>query len=179
MDSAGNPKSIRSWLLTVVLLMAIIGLFVAIAIPNFVGGGPSKLTSVINILRQIDGAKEYWAMQHGFTNNVLPSREVTQQDIAPLFLHGDNVDHFDRFGFGIDRNGNIHGAKGVVFAINPLGTAPEAKFTSSFRLDDRSWFGGVKIPKDTILRYRTNGEEYMLPGQESKPCKSLSELLSR
>jgi hypothetical protein len=107
------------------------------------------------------------------------SREMTQQDIALLFRHGDDKDHFDRFGFGIDRNGNIHGAQGVVFAIKPLGISPEAKFTKGFMLNDRDWFYGPKIPKDTILRFGANGEEYILPGQESKPCKSLSELLSR
>ena len=126
MDSESKPKSIRSWLITIFLLMAILGLFIAIAIPNFVGGGPSKLSSVINMLRQLDAAKQEWAREHGFTNGVAPSHEVTQQDIAPLFRHGDDKDHFDRFGFGIDRNGNIHGAQGVVFAIKPLGISPEA-----------------------------------------------------
>jgi hypothetical protein len=179
MDSDAHPKPICSWLLTVVLLMAIVGLFIAIAIPNFIGGGPGKISSVINMLRQIDAAKQEWTIEHGFTNGVAPSHEMTQQDFAQLFIHGDDKDHFDRFGFGIDRNGNIHGAQGVVFAINPLGISPEAKFTKGFMLDDRDWFYGPKIPKNTILRFGANGEEYILPGQESKPCNSLSELLSR
>ena len=179
MDSESKPKSIRSWLLTVVLMMAIVGLLIAIAIPNYIGGGPGKISSVINMLRQIDGAKQEWAIEHGFTNGVAPSREMTQQDLAPLFSHGDDKDHFDRFGFGIDRNGNIHGTEGVVFAIKPLGISPEAKFTKSFMLNDRDWFYGPKIPKDTILRFGATGEEYILPGQESNPCKSLSELLAR
>ncbi len=182
MDSESKPRSIRSWLLTAFLLMAIVGLFIAVAIPNFVGGGPSKLSSVINVLREIDGAKGYWAMQHGFTNNGSHAYEISQLDLAPLFVHGEDKDRFDRFGFGIDRNGRFHGAQGVVFTINPLGISPEAKFTKSFRLNDRDWFYGPKIPNGTVLRFSTNANEfveYVLPGQESKPCKSLNELLAR
>lgn len=179
MNSTSHYKLIRTWLLKVLFLIVIVGLLVAIATPNFVGGGPSKTSSVINMLRQIDAAKEEWAVEHGFTNGIPPSREITLRDIASLLMHGDSKDHFDRFGFGIDRNGNIHGAQGVEFAINPLGISPEAKFTKSFKLNDRDWFYGPKIPKGTILRFGVDGEEYILPGQESKPCKSLSELLSR
>jgi hypothetical protein len=67
--------------------------------------------------------------------------------------------------------------------INPLGVSPEAKFTKGFKLNDRDWFYGPKIPKGTIMRFSNNDEEfvveYVLLGQESKPCKSLSELIDR
>jgi len=83
-DLHADPKSIRSWLLIILLLLAIVGLLAAIATPNFVRGGPRKTSGIIN--------------------------------------------------------------------------------------------------KGTIMRFSTNGNdfvEYVLLGQESKPCKSLSELLAR
>jgi hypothetical protein len=163
MDSESKPKSIRSWLLTVVLLMAILGLFIAIAIPNFVGGGPSKLSSVINMLRQIDGAKAYWALQHGLTNNVVSFRELTQKDIAALFIHGDNQDHIDRFGFGFDKNGYIKSGDGVVFQINPLGVSPEAIFLRVFKQ------APIPLPEGSIMKLDENGmEEYIVAGQPPK-----------
>jgi hypothetical protein len=182
MDSDANPKpkTTLSGLLTILLLLVIVGLLSAIAIPNYVGGGPSKTSGIINILRNVDAAKEEWAIEHGHTNNMVTSREITAQDIAPYLYPGnDGKNSLTRLGLVIDNNGNLRNPQGVVFAINPLGISPEAKFTKTFKLNDRDWFFGPKIPKGTILRFGANGEEYILPGQESKPCKSLSELLDR
>jgi hypothetical protein len=172
MDSDSKSKSIRSWLLTVVLLIAIIGLFIAIAVPNFVGGGPSKLSSIINVLRQIDGAKEQWAYEHGLTNSVNSSKEITQQDIAPYFKRGS----IDKFGFGFDQNGYIHAGKGIIYSINPLDVSPEAKFTSDFR--ESRWPSGWKIPKGTAMIFSGVYEKYILSGQESKPPKSITEVFA-
>ena len=180
MNSGANPKPIRSGLLTILLLVAIVGLLAAIATPNFVGGGPSKMGGVINMLRQIDGAKYEWAFEHGLTNTASFSHQVSQEDIASLLKRQN--DRITYSGFGFDRNGNIHSAQGVVFAINPLGMSPEVKFTKAFKLSDRSGFFGPRIPKGTVMRFSTNADgfvEYILPGQESKPCKSLTDLLAR
>jgi hypothetical protein len=171
-----TSKSGLSWFWQLAIVIAVVGFLIWVSIPNFIGGGPDRLTSVINELRQIDGAKEYWAMQNGFTNGVYLSREITQQDIAPLFVHGDNQDHIDRFGFGFDQNGNIRAGKGVVFSINPLGIRPEAKLTSSFR--DKHWCRDWQLPKGTIIRLGTNSPiEFILPGQESQPPKSIEQVL--
>ena len=62
--------------------VAILGLL-AIAIPNFIRarGTPAR-NPCINILRQIDGAKQQWAMEnHKLTNDV-----PTWEDIQP-YLH--------------------------------------------------------------------------------------------
>jgi len=179
MDSNSNPSQFRISWLEILCLIAVIGLVIAIAVPNYIGGRPGKLSGIINVLRGIDAAKNQWVYEHGLTNGGVSSTEFREQDLASYFFHGDHQDHFDRFGFGFDRNGSILSAQGVVFTINPLGISPEAKFTKGFKLNDRDWFYGPKIPKGTILRFGANGEEYILPGQESKPCKSLSELLSR
>ena len=184
MDLEAKPKSIRSGLLTILLLVAIVGLLFAMAIPNFVGGGPSKTGRISNILRNVDAGKEQWASDHGYSNKVPPSRVITAQELAPYFWHGDGKDPFAHLGLVIDKDGNLRNPEGVVFVINPLGFDPEVRFTKAFKLSDHSGFFGPKIPKGTVMRFSTNTNasesvEYFLPGQESQPGKSLSELLGR
>jgi hypothetical protein len=179
MNTNDHSKGVRPWLLKILFLVVVLGLLAAIAIPNHIGGGPGKLSSVINLLREIDAAKEYWATQQGATNGAPSLREITEQDIAAVVVRGDGQDHFDRFGFGFDKNGNIHGAEGVMFVINPLGKSPEARFTANFKLSKDAWPWGPKIPKGTVMRFGRDEVEFILPGQESKPCRSLDELLSR
>jgi hypothetical protein len=182
MDSEAKPKSIRSWLLTILLLLVIVGLLAAIATPNFVGGGPSKISGIKIILMNIDRIKVEWAIEHGYTNNVPPLREVTAQELAPYFYHENGKDPFARIGLVIDKNGNLLNSQGVVFVINHLGVSPEARFTKAFKLSRDDGFFSPKIPKGTIMRFSNDDEEfeeYILPGQESKPYKSLSELLAK
>jgi prepilin-type N-terminal cleavage/methylation domain-containing protein len=51
-------------LVEIMIVVAIIGLLAAIAIPNFVKAREtSQKNACINNLRQIDGAKEQWAME--------------------------------------------------------------------------------------------------------------------
>jgi hypothetical protein len=177
--STGDNKRNLSRLSKVLLAFLICGLIAVFAIPNFIRSGPGKTHGIVVVLMQIDAAKEQWAIEHGFTNASSTLRNITQQDIAPLFKLGSNKDGYNRMVNGFDKNGNIVGAQGVIFSINPLGVSPEAQFTKDFKLDNRFWFRGQIIPKGTILRLGTNGVEYILPGQESSPCKSLGELLSR
>jgi prepilin-type N-terminal cleavage/methylation domain-containing protein len=67
-------------LVEIMIVVAIIGLLAAIAIPNFVRArSTSQLNACINNLRQIDGASQQWALETkaggGFTvsaANVLP-----------------------------------------------------------------------------------------------------------
>ena len=39
------------------------------------------------LLRQIDAAKSQWALEHGLTNEALPSRIITTKDLAPYLGH--------------------------------------------------------------------------------------------
>lgn len=51
-------------LVEIMIVVAIIGLLAAIAIPNFVKArGTAQTNACINNLRQIDGAKEQWALE--------------------------------------------------------------------------------------------------------------------
>ncbi|OQB94733.1 MAG: Type II secretion system protein G precursor [Verrucomicrobia bacterium ADurb.Bin118] len=66
----------RSWgftLVEIMIVVAIIGLLVAIAIPNFVRArGTTQKNACINNLRQIDGAKHQWALENGMTDTDTP-----------------------------------------------------------------------------------------------------------
>jgi hypothetical protein len=133
----------RTWFWNFMFLLFVVGLLVAIAIPNFVGSHPSKTSGIINNLRQIDGAKNEWAVEHGFTN-VSQIEELTNQptqhDLAP-YLH-----------FQTNRDGSFQSMAGEVYAINPLNKSPEARL-------------GRKIysyPKGSIIRF-TDNTNYLFP----------------
>ena len=121
MDSKSKSKSIRSWLLTVFLLVAIGGLFIAIAVPNFVHGGPGKITGIIGHLRQIDAAKQQWAIEHGMTIATQLVRELSPADLAPYLLAD-----FTRKDFG----NPIYGER---YSIKRLDESPEVLTTRNLR----------------------------------------------
>jgi hypothetical protein len=52
----------------VFFLLLIVALIYAVLVPNFVGSHTSSASSCINNLRQIDGAKYQWALEHSVTN---------------------------------------------------------------------------------------------------------------
>jgi prepilin-type N-terminal cleavage/methylation domain-containing protein len=65
-----NTKATRAGftLVEIMIVVAIIGLLAAIAIPNFVKArATSQANACINNLRQIDGAAQQWALEKGKT----------------------------------------------------------------------------------------------------------------
>src|ERR1041385_7433845 len=55
------------------IVVAIIGLLAAIAIPNFVRARQTSQTNAcINNLRQVDGAKQQWALENGKQSTDVP-----------------------------------------------------------------------------------------------------------
>ena len=61
-------------LVEIMIVVAIIGLLAAIAIPNFVKARTtSQMNACINNLRQIDGAKQQWALETKQATNALPT----------------------------------------------------------------------------------------------------------
>jgi hypothetical protein len=130
-------KSVRPWLLKAVLLVGIIGLLVAIAVPNFVHGGSTKLLGIINRLRQIDAAKQQWAIEHGLTNAFQLNRVITERDLAPYLLASftQNQD------FG-------NPAFGELYLIRDLNQPSEAVLTR--KLTERHV--DSSLPKGTIIR---------------------------
>ncbi len=60
-------------LVEIMIVVAIIGLLAAIAIPNFVRARQtSQMNACINNLRQIDGAKQQWALETKQATNAAP-----------------------------------------------------------------------------------------------------------
>jgi prepilin-type N-terminal cleavage/methylation domain-containing protein len=60
-------------LVEIMIVVAIIGLLAAIAIPNFVKSRTTaQQNACINNLRQIDGAKQEWSMETDQTTNATP-----------------------------------------------------------------------------------------------------------
>src|SRR5579859_1072881 len=67
-------------LVEIMIVVAIIGLLAAIAIPNFVRARTtSQMNACINNLRQIDGAKQQWALETKQATNATPA----YTDISP------------------------------------------------------------------------------------------------
>ena len=67
-------------LVEIMIVVAIIGLLAAIAIPNFVRARTtSQQNACINNLRQIDGAKQQWALETKQATNATP----VYTDISP------------------------------------------------------------------------------------------------
>ena len=61
-------------LVEIMIVVAIIGLLAAIAIPNFIKArATSQQNACINNLRQIDGAINEWALETGQSNGATPS----------------------------------------------------------------------------------------------------------
>ena len=72
-------------LVEIMIVVAIIGLLAAIAIPNFIKARTtSQMNACINNLRQIDGAKQQWALE----NNQLSTATPGVAAIAPFLGRG-------------------------------------------------------------------------------------------
>ena len=72
-------------LVEIMIVVAIIGLLAAIAIPNFVRARTTSQTNAcINNLRQIDGAKQQWALENKVATNATPG----DTDIQPYMGRG-------------------------------------------------------------------------------------------
>ncbi len=79
-----NQRKSGFTLVEIMIVVAIIGLLAAIAIPNFVRARTTaQKNACINNLRQIDGAKEQWALE----NKKVTGDSVADGDVTP-YLKG-------------------------------------------------------------------------------------------
>ena len=78
-------------LVEIMIVVAIIGLLAAIAIPNFVRARQTSQTNAcINNLRQIDGAKQQWALENNQPANATPG----EVEISPYLGRSVNAPDF-------------------------------------------------------------------------------------
>lgn len=104
--------------------------------PNYVKSGRSKTNVIISNLRQIEGAKQRWALDHGRTGSVV----VTEQDIAVYLGHA---------------AGWLRPVAGERYILNSLTQLPEAELTHS----------ALGHPQGTRFRLTTNDYEIILPNK--------------
>lgn len=72
-------------LVEIMIVVAIIGLLATIAIPNFVRARlKAQQAACINNLRQIDGAKQTWALENKAAQSTIP----TIQNVQPYLGRG-------------------------------------------------------------------------------------------
>ena len=76
-------------LVEIMIVVAIIGLLAAIAIPSFVKArNTSQQNACINNLRQIDSAKEQAAMANNWAGSVDPDTNAAAKDIIDEYVRG-------------------------------------------------------------------------------------------
>lgn len=103
-------------LVEIMIVVAIIGLLAAIAIPNFVRARESAQTnSCINNLRQIDGAIQQWALE----NRAATGDAVTGGDIAGYLGRGT----------GATINTDIVCPGSGTYTVAAVGTSPTCDIT--------------------------------------------------
>ena len=106
-------------LVEIMIVVAIIGLLAAIAIPNFVKARQTaQQNACINNLRQIDSAKQQWALETRQATNATP----LETDIGPYLGRAGNTD-----GMGCPAGGADSTNFANSYTINAVNLAPTCK----------------------------------------------------
>ncbi len=111
-----TSRSAGFTLVEIMIVVAIIGLLATIAIPNFVRARlKAQQSACINNLRQIDAAKEEWALE----NSKKVGTVVTEDDIKPYIK--------------LNANGNLPKCpSGGTYTIGKVGEKPTCSTAGHF-----------------------------------------------
>ena len=105
-------------LVEIMIVVAIIGMLASIAIPNFVKARKSAQTNAcLNNLRQIDGAKQQWALEQGKGSADIPDPAGLQ----PYLGRGDQGSLASVY-CPLSGAGALNG-----YDVNNVGTSPDCK----------------------------------------------------
>ena len=100
---------------SIALSIFVIPLLAAIAIPNFVKARTTaQMNACISNLRQIDGAKQQWALE----NKKRETAVLTAQDLEPFL------------------KATLHCPAGGIYSINPIGQKPTCSIPNHELPDD-------------------------------------------
>ncbi len=142
MNTQGPIQSPRWSPWFVVLSVAVLSLVCMLCVRNFVRSGPSKTTGIISNLRQIEGAKEQWGVDHKRTGAVV----VTKEDLAPYLRN-------PRSSYGW-----VKPVAGESYRFGTLAKPPEAQLTR--QVDGR--------PRGTVIRLGSTNIEIIGPSKGSR-----------
>ena len=111
-------------LVEIMIVVAIIGLLAAIAIPNFVKARETaRKNTCINNLRLIDGAKQTWALEQNVSTGATPAGS----SLAPyLGRGGNNATTLSGAGVSCPDKGN--------YVLNTVATKPSCSFANGHQL---------------------------------------------
>ncbi len=113
-----NKSWLASDLALWIVIVVVIGLVIMIAVPGPIGPTRSspewKGSECVNFLRQIDGAKNEWALENGKSNGTV----CTESDIKPYLK--------------LDANGNLPKCpSGGIYTIGKIGESPKCSLAKN------------------------------------------------